>query len=61
MMQFSDYAINAAKKSTNKLYQHGAVLIKGNTVVSSGYNTEFIHAEIMAIERCVNRFIVGTR
>lgn len=49
------HAINAAQKSTNNKFRHGALVISGKTILSQSYNSNesaFSHAELNALERC---------
>lgn len=56
MMQFCDNAIDMSMLSTHS-QQHGAILVKGNTIVATGYNNDHHHAEAKAIMQCVQRVL----
>jgi deoxycytidylate deaminase len=43
--------IKTARKSTHRSYHHGAIVIRGGAIISSGYNHGFIHAEVHAIKK----------
>ena len=55
-MQFCDNAINMSIQSTCS-QQHGAILVKGNTIVATGFNDAHHHAEAKAIMQCVQRVL----
>jgi len=59
-MQFCEFAVDMSLQSTHKLHRHGALLIKGNTIIASGYNNEHHHAEAKAILHCVERVLQGS-
>ena len=40
-----------ASKSTHSRNNHAVIILKGNRILSTGYNHGDIHAEIMAIKR----------
>lgn len=49
-MKFVDIAKEVAQnKSTQHVFKHSALLIKGKEIVGIGYNTQLIHAEPKAI------------
>ena len=41
--------------------QHGAVLVKRKTIVATGYNDEYHHAEAKVIRQCVERVLQSSR
>ena len=49
MNGFKDVAVEAASKSCNKYYKHGALLVRNGKVIASGWNDEYRHAEHNAI------------
>ncbi len=61
MMQFCKCAVDMSLRSTHSIHQHGAVIVKGKTVVATGYNNEYHHAEAKAIRQCVERVLQGSR
>ena len=56
-MKFCNTAIDISTKSTHDVFQHGAVLVKGNEIVGFGYNNQRYHAEVRAILQCVQRVL----
>ena len=48
-MQFKTDAITISKQSSHKSFKHGALLVRGNHVLSSGSNDYKHHAEVNAI------------
>jgi deoxycytidylate deaminase len=52
-------AIKEAHKSTSKEYKHGALMVKGGNIISSGYNHGTIHAEIHALSKIWSNKIKG--
>ena len=56
MMQFCNNAIDMSMQSTYS-QQHGAILVKGNTIVATGFNDDRHHAEAKAIMQCVQRVL----
>ncbi len=54
-MNFCDQAIDISKRSTHSISHHGAILVKGNEVVSVGFNTHQYHAEVNAILKRVGK------
>ncbi len=49
-MDYCELARDVAQKSLEKMH-HGAILIKGNEIISTGYNDYKNHAEENAIQR----------
>ena len=47
----------AAECSTQHLFKHGAVIIKGKEIIGVGYNTQVHHAESKAIQDAIWRVL----
>ena len=60
MMKFCECAVNLTRKSTHPVFRHGAILVKGNEIVGTGYNNQFHHAEVKAILHCLQRVLRGS-
>lgn len=56
-MEFCQCAIDMSLQSSHRVYKHGALLVRKNRIISSGYNDEHYHAEAMAIKRCLQRVL----
>lgn len=61
MDNFYNLALEMSLKSSASTSHHGAVIVKGNTVVGMGYNNHAHHAETMAIEKCLYRLLRGSK
>ena len=57
MYRFCQCAIEISKQSTHRMSHHGAVLVKGNQIIASGYNNHRYHAEAKVILQCVQRVL----
>ena len=60
-MQFKTEAITISKQSTHKTFKHGALLVRGNHILSSGSNDYKHHAEVNAINKYIYRVLQGNR
>jgi len=40
-----------ARRSDHRNYKHGAIVIRGGAIISSGYNHGLKHAEVHAVEK----------
>ena len=60
-MDFCDIALQAADRSFNKYHQHGALLVRGNKIVSIGINDDNHHAEESAILSYYQRVLFGKK
>ena len=56
-MNLSAHAIDLSLKSPCTMHQHGAVLVKNGEIVGSGYNDQSKHAEVRAIDECLQRLL----
>lgn len=52
-------AVTISRKSTCKYHHHGAVILRGNRVIATGWNNENGHAEVNAVEN-VYRVLQGS-
>ena len=58
-MQFCESAISSSTNSTHTSFQHGALLVRGNIILESGYNNHNQHAEIDVITKYIFRVLQG--
>ena len=58
-MEYYQIALDEAFKS--KIFmKHGAVLVRGNEIVSSAPNNEKYHAEVQTVRQCLQRVLQGS-
>lgn len=56
-MKFCQIALDTSKESTQKYQKHGAVLIKGNTIIAAASNTHDSHAEVNTVTKALYRVL----
>jgi len=60
-MQFKSDAIAISNQSSHKVFKHGALLVRGNYILSTGYNDYKNHAEVNAINNYIQQVLQGKR
>lgn len=58
-MQFCQNAIDSSSNSTHSTFQHGALLVRGNIILESGWNNINQHAEVNTITKYMRRILQG--